>query len=581
MQPHGPEADGRIAELEAALFAERSNAAAAHARAEAAEKERDVLRASHERLRLELTLLRHRMFVAKAERIDTAQLKMEFAEKLRALDQTAGTPPAADGPGQEIPKGSSDGNTGKKRKSKGRRDLSSVPLEEKRVEITDPVFEKLVAEGKAERFDFEESYKLAWQRGGMRKLIVAKAKYRTVAADEYGDRHIETTEAPKELFWRCLAAPSLLAHIAVEKYCDGLPLYRIEQRFLRDGVPVDRGTMCRWMEDIGATFGTTIVAAMREEALSTAFCIATDATGIAVQPIPSERKPGRQPCHRGHYFVQIADKDAIFFEYTRRETSAAVGEMFKGFSGYIQADAKSVYDALFREPEDKPPDGEAVDIRQEVACWSHGRRGFWEATVAKSVVAREGLARIGRFFELEESWRHRPPEDIKRLRDEFLRPHVDAFFEWATAEYEKVRNQRGLLRSALGYVIRNQVALCRFFDDGRLCLENNRSERALRQIAVGRKAWLFVGSDDHAQSAGHLFTLIATARLHGLDPEAYLRDIIRVLPHWPRERYLELSPKYWVATRARLVPDELQRELGDITVPPPLTVATEEQMATN
>jgi hypothetical protein len=133
-----------------------------------------------------------------------------------------------------------------------------------------------------------------------------------------------------------------------------------------------------------------------------------------------------------------------------------------------------------------------------------------------------------------------------------------------------------LLRSALGYLIRQKDALYRFFDDGRLILDNNRSERELRRIAVGRKAWLFAGSDDHAQSAGHIFTLIATARLHRLEPEAYLRQIIRVLPHWPRERYLELAPKYWATTRATLAPAELDAELGDLIVPPNPTAMAEQ-----
>jgi transposase len=580
MQADSTSADERIAQLEAALEAERCRASAAQERAVALEKERDALRASHERLRIELELLRRRMFVAKAERIDTTQLKLDFAEKLRALDELAGTlgiPSRA----EEIADETSRSRSAKKRKPSGRRDLSRLPLEERRVEVADPVFDRLVAEGKAERIGYEESYKLAWQRGGLRRLVIARVKYRTVAVDEYGDAEIGTAMTPKELFWRCLAAPSLLAHIAVEKYCDGLPLFRIEQRFARDGVPVDRGTMCRWMEDAGATFGATVVAAMREEALRTAFCIATDATGIAVQPLRTEDNSGRQPCRRGHYFVQVADRDAVFFEYTPRETSGAVGEMFKGFSGYIQADAKSVYDALFREPQEEPPDGESHPVRHEVACWVHARRGLWEAATAKNVVAREGLARIARIFELDQAWSDRPAEDIKCLRDAHLRAHVEAFFAWAECEHDKVRGERGLLRSALGYVIRHRDALCTFFDDGRLLLENNRSERELRRIAVGRKAWLFVGSDDHAESAGHLFTLIASARLHRLDPEAYLRDLIRVLPHWPRERFLELAPKYWADTRVRLSAAELDAEVGDVTVPPQRTAPAEEKFATS
>lgn len=574
MQTGTTSLEERIAKLEAALAAERDRAATL-------ERERDSLRVSHERLRLELELMRQRMFVAKAERVDTAQLKLEFAEKLRALDEVAGTL-GLGVEGQEAP--AAPGNEGaskKKHKPTGRRNLGAMPLEERRIEIADPVFEKLVTDGKAERIGHERSYKLAWQRGGMRRLLIERVKYRTVAVDEFGDREIATAMTPKELFWRCLAAPSLLAHLLIEKYCDGLPFFRIEQRFTRDGVHIDRGTMCRWAEDVGATLGATVVVAMREEAFRTGFCIATDATGIAVQPERTDEKPGRQACHRGHYFVQLVDKDAVFFEYVRRETSAAVAEMFKGFSGYVQADAKSVYDTLFREPEERPSDGELPEVRLEVACWSHARRGFWEATVAKSAIAREGLARIGRFFELEQAWRERTPKDRKQLRDAHLHPHVDAFFAWASDEYEKVRHQRGLLRSALGYVDRHKEALCRFFDDGRLVLENNRSERELRKIAVGRKAWLFVGSDDHAESAGHLFTVVASARIHGLDPETYLRDLIRVLPHWPRERYLELSPKYWASTRLRLVPTELEAELGEVTVPGPLPAATEEQTATS
>lgn len=406
----------------------------------------------------------------------------------------------------------------------------------------------------------------------MRRLVVARVKYRAV--DARGESMVATTPMPSECFPRSLAAPSMLAHILTDKFCDGLPLHRIEDRLARDGVPIDRGTMCRWLEDAGATAGATVIAAARAEAWQSAFCIATDATGVAIQP--TRRPDGkRQACRRGHFFVLIADRDHVFFEYTPKETSVVVEEMFRGYSGYVQADAKSVYDVLFSKP-DKPPDEDA-DVRHEVACWSHARRGFWEATCTKSEVAREGLARIGWIFAIEDAWRNDPPEVILRLRRQHLRPHLEAFFVWAEAEYEHVRNQRGLVRSALGYAVRQKAALMRVLDDGRLVLENNRSERELRRIAVGRKGWLFLGSDDHAASAGHIFSLIASARLHGLDPEAYLRDLFRVLAHWPRDRYLELAPKYWAETRARLDLGQLATELGLLSVPPPIATPPEEQ----
>ena len=137
--------------------------------------------------------------------------------------------------------------------------------------------------------------------------------------------------------------------------------------------------------------------------------------------------------------------------------------------------------------------------------------------------------------------------------------------------------ERSLLRTALGYLVRQKDALMRYLDDGRLVMDNNRSERELRRVAVGRKAWLFVGSDDHAQSAAHLFSLVASARLHGLDPEAYLRDLFRVLAHWPRDRFLELSPRYWASTRSRLDARELAAEIGRLTIPDPLPPTTEEK----
>jgi transposase len=566
----------RIAALEAALAAERAAHAATGDKLAQVTRERDRLLASYERIRLELEMLKRRIFVAKAERIDTTQLEMEFAEKLRQLDALAGTlsktdegespDTTASPPSDQEPKG--------KPAPTGRRNLKKLPLEEERIEIPDPLYEELVAKGLAKRIGAEESCKLAYKRGGLRRLVIERFKYQVINAE--GEASVDTAPVPPQAFPRSLAAPSLLAHIIMLKFGMGMPLFRIEDQFTRDGCPIDRGTMCRWVEDAGATCGATVVHAMRQEALSASFCIATDATGVLVQPIRTHEKV-RQPCRRGHYFVLVADNDHVLFEYTPKETSDAVRAMFQGFRGYIQADAKSVYDILYRGPPDAPDDdGPCV----EVACWSHLRRKYFEAAFTKSAVAREGLARIGRIFDLDATWRGKAPAEIRRLREAHLRAHVEAFFAWVAIEYEKVRDQRGLLRSALGYAVRNKDALMRFLEDGRLVLDNNRSERALRgSIATGRKAWLFVGSDDHGQSAAGHFTLIASCRLHRLDPEAYLRDLFRVLPHWPRDRYLELAPKYWPATRARLDSTELANEFGSLTVPPP--PGAQQQPATN
>lgn len=565
----------RNAALEAALRAERARAAELETRAAALTAERDRLRKAYRELQLELELLRRRIFVAKAERVDSSQLELEFAAKLaelEALSAPVPAPPAGEAEPTETKPDQAPPPSKSRAKPKGRRNLTELELPVERVELADPEFE-----GKAERIGFEESSKLIYRRGGFVRLVVARAKYKVALAG--GEVLMETAAMPRETFARSLAGPSLLAHVASSKFCDGLPLHRLQDIFARDGVPLDRSVMSRWLEDLGATLGATIVHAARAEAMATAFCLATDATGLAVQPLPSDDKT-RKPCKRGHFFVIIADRDHVFFEYHGRETSKGVNKMLRGFNGYVQADAKSVFDILFVPPAERPPPDDGSDpdqaVRHEVGCWSHARRKFWEAAFAKCPVAREALVRIGRFFEREREWKGLPPAKVKSLRDQYTRPELESFFAWAQNEYDKVKGERGTLRSALGYAVRQHGALMRFLDDGRLKLDNNRSERELRRVAVGRKAWLFAGSDEHAESSGHILSLIASARLHGLDPERYLRDMIRVLAYWPKNRHLELAPKYWGATRARLDLAQLDAEIGPLTVPPPVEAAAQE-----
>ena len=568
--------------LEALLLAEQDRARTERAKREVAEDGRalafrqlEELRRSYAILQQQYELLRRRIFEARAERIDAAQLEIEFALTKTALDamqkqleaaaaatSEAATPAAPPAAPPAKPRS----------KPAGRRNLDESTLPVERIEITDPSMEVLLASGDAVVIGADESSSLMHRRSSMVRLITAKTTYllRKSTDGESTEGTLVTAEAPPTILDRSIGTPSLYANIAVEKFDRSMPLYRQEERFDLAGTPVDRGMMSRWLEQLGATLGATLLHVMRLEALRTAMCLSTDATGILVQQGRDPTTKARRPCKKGHYFVQIADRDAVFFEYTERETSAAVLEMFRGFAGYVQADAKSVYDILFREPSEAPEPGIEPDpsVRLELGCWSHARRYFFEAAaVSKEPIAREALLRISRFFEMDARWKGLPPQKRKLMRDEFLRPELVLFFDFVRVEYARVQGQRGLLRSALGYAKNQEEALMRFLEDGRLKMDNNASERALRKIAVGRKNWLFVGSDDHAVSTANLLSMIATAKLHDLDPEQYLRDIFRVLPHWPADRYLELAPKYWPATRARLDPVELDAEVGPLTIP--------------
>jgi hypothetical protein len=356
----------------------------------------------------------------------------------------------------------------------------------------------------------------------------------------------------------------MLAHVIVQKFRFGMPFFRQEEQLEADGIELDRGTMARSTEDIGACLGAIVLACV-DDARKHAFCLSTDATGVAIrpEPLPDGR---RQPCRKGHFFVVLADKKHVFFEFQPKHTSAAVCEMFRGFSGYIQADAHTIYDALFRG--DAVEDGNSPPI--EVACWAHARRRLWEAAVSGFAVGREGLLRVRKLYELDQAWSKLPPSARLQNRKAVLAPFVDEFFAWVHAQNDLSSQERGLVSKALGYAIRQELALRRFLDDGRLRMDNNSSENALRVVATGRKSWLFFGSDDHAEAAANLYSLIASCKLHSLDPERYLAEMIRVMPYWPRARYLELAPAYWAQTRARLDPVELVAELGFVTVPPVL-----------
>lgn len=583
----------RVQELEALVARMRSELAAtseklttSNERLAGVVSERDNLRRAYRQLMEQFELLRRRIFIAKAERVDATQLELEFAttkQKLdalaRKLDSEAGTDAHA-GAGSRP-----SGKPPRKPQSppKGRRNLAEADeLPQRRIEFRDLELEA----GGAAFIDWELSYKLGYQRPEQVRVVIARAKYKVLTAEpeplpddatvleQDGSRFtIVTAPLPPLLIRRGLLAPSMLARIIVQKFRFGMPFFRQEEQLEADGISLDRGTMARSTEEVGACLGA-IVLACADDARKHAFCLSTDATGVSIRPEPLA-DGRRQPCRKGHFFVVLADKKHVFFEFQAKHTSAAVCEMFRGFSGYIQADAHAIYDALFR--------GDAVDDESEppseVACWSHVRRRFWEAAVSGFAVGREGLLRIRNLYQLDQAWSDLPPAARLQKRKTVLAPFVSEFFEWLRAQADLTSKVRGLVNKALGYADRQEVALRRFLDDGRLRMDNNLSENALRTVATGRKAWLFFGSDDTAEAAANLYSLIAGCKLHGLDPERYLAEVIRIMPYWPRDRFLELAPAYWAQTRARLDPLELEAELGIVTVPPVLADTAEQASA--
>jgi transposase len=505
----------------------------------------------------ENTLLKRRLYGNKTERSRTSELQLALGDLLegeaklqKELDEkVAGAsnaaPPPPEGPGAGKPR------------PHGRRDLLASKLPRVAIEI---LHEELETRG-CRRLGFEDSTQLAFRPGGFYVLVKRVAKYEVI---EDSVKTVVTTPSPETLFPKALLHTSTIAHLLTSKFSLGTPHYRLEQALADQGLPLDRGLMCRYVEHAGNTLGATIVAAMWRDAIANGQVISTDATGALIQP--TKAKDGRSlGCTKGHFFTAVVDAEAVLFQYAAKHTSDTVQRLFGEFRGYLQADAHAVYNILDRGPPKDDATESGVTI---LGCWAHCRRYFFEAGLCRYAVGVQGLLRIRAIFEADRAGKRVPRAERTAFRATHLRPLFDEFFSWARAARDTTEGSN-LATKALGYALNQEAELCRVLDDGELPLDNTRAERALRKIVVGRKNWLFYGSDTHAEAAAAIFSLVASCRLHRLDPFVYLEEILRVLPYWPRDRYLELAPARWSATRARLDPHELDMQLSSFTVPVP------------
>ena len=526
--------------------------------------ERDIQIASLRETVLNLThendLLKRRIYGNKTERTHTSELQLALGdllddEKLLQKQLEEAISQARESEGEDdsnTPPPADDGKV--KLKPKGRRDLSVSTLPRFLLEICDEEMEKT-----CKRIGFDESLQLMYRRGGFSVLVKRTAKYEVPGKDGPTVLGVET---PKTLFPRGLLHSSVVAFLVVQKFALGVPHHRLEQHLKDQEVELDRGTMCRYTDEAGGALGATIVHAMWQHALSTACIISTDATSGLVQPEKSKNGL-KQACKKGHFFTAVVDCESVLFAYTEKHTQDFVKKLFGGFRGYLQSDASNVYDILERGPPDDTDTGQTIKL---VGCWAHCRRYFFEAGICRYPAGVQGLMRIRAIYAADNVFRKIPPAQRKVMRDAHVRPLIDSFFQWVE-DARVSADGRNLATRALGYAHNQKAELRRVLDDGKLPLDNTRSERSLRKIVVGRKNWMFYGSDHHAESAAAIFSIIASCRMHSLDPQQYLDEVLRILPYWPRDRYLELAPNNWRATRPKLDPDELNAPLCSFTIP--------------
>lgn len=496
------------------------------ARAQKLEARDDELRILREYIRL----LKHYRFGRKSEKRSDEQLF--FFDEAEA----AGAPEAeaADDDTVSVPAHT--------RRKRGRKPLPAwIP----RVEVLHDLPEsekRCQADGTALERIGEESYEqLEFVPARLRVLRHVRPKYACPSCRS----GIRTAPVPPQPIPKSLASPTLLAHVAVSKYADGLPLYRQEQMFTRLGIELPRASLASWMVKVGELV-QPLVNLLRDDLLASGF-VQCDETRFQVL-----KEPGKLATSQSYLWVQrsAAPEGAIvLYDYDPTRSAEVPKRLLEGFEGFLQTDGYEGYGSVGRQPG-----------ITHVGCWAHCRRKFDEALKgqgrirkkrsAKESQAHRGLAFIQKLYKIERQIGDVPPEERHRIRQERSRPVMASMRHWLDEALGKVPPQ-SLTGKALGYADTQWPKLVRVLDDGRLPLDTNAVENAIRPFVVGRKGWLFADTVHGAEASANLYSLIETAKANGIEPFAYLQLVFTELPKATRLPDLEaLLPRQ--LDRARL-----------------------------
>lgn len=464
-------------------------------------------------LRHQLDVLCRRLFGKKSEKVDPRQLQL-------ALEQLANEP----GPVTE-PIEMDSGETpvrehARRRPGHGRQVLPpDLPREIRTLDIAEA--DKTCACGTRKTvIGTIDSEKLDYVPASFRILQTSRLKYACPACHE----GVVEAPAPPQAVEKALAAEGLLAHVAVSKYADHLPLHRLEGIFAREGVTLARSTLCDWIAAVADALAPISEQLRRE--ITAATYLQTDDTPITVL----DRGGGSFKGRLWTYLDPLVGQ--VVFDATATHERAGPEAVLRPFTGYLQADAYTGYDALYAS-------GRIV----EVGCWAHARRRFVDA-LETDVAAAPMLALIQQLYQVERALAEASPAERTAGRQAQSRPllmQIDATRQVLVTQVLP----KSPLGDAVRYLTRQWAALQRFTDDGRLLIDNNNAERQLRTVAVGRKNWLFAGSLEGAHRAALLYSLIQSCRLAGVPPFPYLRDVLlRVATH-PQHLIHQLTPRGW------------------------------------
>lgn len=330
---------------------------------------------------------------------------------------------------------------------------------------------------------------------------------------------------------RGLAGPALLAHVLVSKYADHQPLYRQSEMYAREGVDLDRSTLAGWVGATSELF-MPLVSALRDHVLAADKIHADDTPVPVLAPGNGRTKTGRLWTYvRDDRPAGDATPPAVWFAYSPDRKGEHPRTHLKNFKGALQADAYAGFHHLY----------DSGNI-YEVACWAHTRRKFHDLhAVQPSPITSEALARIGALYAIEEQIRGKPADLRREVRQTRAKPHAEDLRHWMDSTLHTL-SKKSETAGAIRYALTHCRALMRYLDNGRLEIDNNSAERALRCVAMGRKNYLFAGSDSGGERAAALYSLIGSAKLNSLDPELYLRKVLDRIADHPITRIQELLP---------------------------------------
>ena len=473
-------------------------------------------------LRAEVAKLCRQIYGRSTEGVDADQLLLAFEEARAAGEEVELPPEFLD----EAPDGEDEPAKSKRRN--GRAPLSPLlPRERIEVPLTD---EQRLCDCGCERVPFGEDITevLDYTPACLRVLEYVRTKVRCEACPA----SIRQAPPPELPILKGRPSAELLAAILLAKFGDHLPLARQARRFKRLGQVIERQTLMDWVRD--ATWLLRRIAdAIAAEVLAHPV-IQTDETGIRV------RDPTRKPAVRkGRIWCWCGPPGAIRYMATPTREGRWAEEFLGDYEGFIQADAYSGFDRLFRD-----------GSRTEVGCWAHARRKFYEALEEEPARTAVVIAGIRKLFRIEKTAREAglTADERQALRQEKAAPVHARLFRYLEKLQAELR-PNSLLRKAVNYAMNQREALTIYLSDGRLCIDNNRSERSLRAVALGRKNWLFAGSAEGADRAAIAYSLIRSAIELGINPRIYLADVLTRVARCPESEVPQLTPRAWKAAR--------------------------------